>query len=424
VTFEQELREAFKRTTFIPKTKVDYWTFRKLRALKSHDVGSKGWDEWFKYLARDANIEPSLHERVMYGSFKVLMQTWMHNFGDNILNIRYGDYITEQIKDGKIMISIPEDFKQQTAADLAEWAPLLETDPEYADAEAKDGRMGEIDGMKVKCPPKGSAIVVGRGPSLFKHGQLPLLAEKIRNGEYKGIVVASDGGLIPCLEAGVVPQYVVSVDGAPIIRKWFEHPLVEKHGSEIKWLASVTINHDVYLAGRKAGLQVYWFNPTFDDWRKNETWTRLQRLLSTTPKYDMGVPALNTGGNAGYCSWIFAMQVLRRSPIALIGMDLGYPEGTPLDQTQYFSSILAEAKGNVDIIRKTYPKFYHPVFKEYAFVDLIFFHYRQAFIDLQKMTDLWYRLYGGTYNCTEGGTLFGAGINCMKFADFLEEHKT
>jgi hypothetical protein len=423
VTFEQELKEAFKRYMYIPRTKVDYWTFRKLRALKSRVVGAKGWDEWFKYLARDVNIEPSLHERVMYGTFKVLMQTWMHNFGDNILNIRYGDDITEQITNGRILISIPENFKQTTVADLAEWAPILENEPEYAKAEAKEGRMGEIAGMKVKCPPKGSAIVVGRGPSLFKHGQLKLLAEKSENGEYNGIVVASDGALIPCLEAGVIPDYVVSVDGAPIIRKWFEHPLVEKYGEIMKWVASVTINHDVYLAGRKAGLEVYWFNPTFDDWRQNETWTRLQRLLSTTPKYDMGVPAMNSGGNAGACAWIFAMQVLKRSPVALIGVDFGYPEGTPLQETQYFNQILAEAHGDLNVIKEAYPKFYHPVFKEHAFADLIFFHYRQAFIDLQEMTDLWYRLYGGTINCTEGGTLFGQGITCMKLQEFLEKWK-
>lgn len=425
MTFEQELQEAFRREVYIPQTKVDYWTFRKLRALKSHAVGATGWSEWFKYLARDVNIEPSLHERIMYGSFKVLMQTWMHNFGDNILNIRYGDDITEHIVDGRVIISIPENYRQTTVSDLVEWTPLLEGEPEYANAEAKEGRMGEIKGMKVKCPPKGSAVVVGRGPSLFKHGHLKLLAEKMKNGEYKGIVVASDGALIPCLENDVVPHYVVSVDGAPIIKKWFDNPLVEQAASMINgWIASVTINHDVYLAGRKAGLKIYWFNPTFDDWRQNETWTRLQRLLSTTPKYDMGVPAMNSGGNAGACAWIFAMQVLKRSPIALIGIDFGYPEGTPLEQTQYFDKILAEAKGNVDIIRKTYPKFYHPVFKEHAYADLVFFHYRQAFLNLQEITDLWYRLYGGTVNCTEGGTLFGQGITSMKFSEFLEEHKT
>jgi hypothetical protein len=423
VTFEQELKEAFRRSTYIPRTKVDYWTFRKLRALKSQVVGNKGWDAWFKYLARDVNIEPSLHERVMYGSFKILMQMWMHNFGDNILNIRYGDDITEQITDGKIMISIPEDFKQTTVSDLVEWTPILEGEPEYEKAEAKEGRTGEIAGMKVKCPPKGSAIVVGRGPSLFKHNHLPMLAEAIETG-YKGLIVASDGGLIPCLENRVIPDYVVSVDGAPVIRKWFEHPLVEKYGSEIKWIASVTINHDVYLAGRKAGLKVFWFNPTFDDWRQNETWTRLQRLLSTTPKYDMGVPAMNSGGNAGSCAWIFAMQVLKCSPIALIGIDFGYPEGTPLQETHYFENMMKEANGNVNIIREAYPKFYHPVFKEHAFVDLIFFHYRQAFTELQQITDIWYRLYGGTVNCTEGGTLFGQGITCMKFEQFLKEHKT
>jgi hypothetical protein len=220
----------------------------------------------------------------------------------------------------------------------------------------------------------------------------------------------------------VIPQVVVTVDGAPIIKKYFEHPLVSKYGHLMKWIVSITVNHEVYLTAKKAGMQTYWFNPMFDDWRQNESWTRLQRLLSRTDKFMRGVPAANSGGNSGACAWIMAMSVFKRAPIALIGMDLGYPEGTKLEDTQYYSSALREAKGDATILRRTYPKFYHPDFKENAFVDMVFYHYRQAFLEMQQTTPLWYHLCGGTYNCTEGGTLFGPNIKCQRFSQFLEEH--
>jgi|GEM_PF-5821241 len=42
-------------------------------------------------------------------------------------------------------------MKQLAVADLVEWTPILEGEPEYEKAEAKDGRIGEIKDSKVKC---------------------------------------------------------------------------------------------------------------------------------------------------------------------------------------------------------------------------------------------------------------------------------
>lgn len=411
MTVLQELKESFKQHIFFPRTEMDYWTFRKLRALKSRAVGDKGWNEYFKYLVRDMSLEPSIHERVAEGTQTNLLQLWMESFAENLPYIRYGDDTT---------VSHPEDYRQQTIASIIQPTPILEIDPEYATAK---GEVTEKNGMKIKNAPAGSAIVIGRGPSLFRHKHLEMLAEAQQKGEYTGLVIASDGGFIPALEAGVRVNSVVTVDGAPIIKKYFDHPLVKEHGPEIDWILSVTANHEVYQTGKNAGLKISWFNPMFDDWRQNESWTRLQRLLSRTAKYMRGVPAENAGGNSGACAWINAMCIYKRSPIALIGIDLGYPEDTPLAQTQYYSGILKVAKGDVKIIKEAYKEFYHPVFKTRAYADLIFFHYRQAFIAMQEENALWYKMYGGTINATEGGTLWGSEITCMRFAEFLQRNK-
>lgn len=405
----KELREGFQRYFYLPRTKLDYMTGRKLRSLKASTVGDAGWDQYFKYLTRGVQLSPTIHERIQEGSMENLLKMWMSNFSENIPYIRDGD---------NILYGVPEGSKPHTLYDLLEKEPMVEGEPEFNMVE---GPIEEYDGLKVRNPSKGSAVVVGRGPSLFKNKHCEMLADAINSGAYKGMVVASDGGLIPLLEAGVVPNVVISVDGAPVIKKWFDHPLVTKYGPQLKWIVTVTVNHEVYKLARKAGVQTYWFNPMFDDWRQNESWTKLQRLLTKTDKLPKSVPAINSGGNAGACSWIMAMEVFFRSPIAFIGIDFGYPEETKLEDTHYFSSAMRIAKNDVKLIREAYKEFYHPIFKTKAYVDMVFYHYRQAMIEMQLDTKAWYRLYGGTINCTEGGTLFGYGIKCMKFKEFLEK---
>lgn len=412
MTFKRELKESFIRWANFPRTKIPFWTLKKLKNYKMHTVGSKGsWADFLMYITRDMSLSPTLHERVSEGSFANLMSMWAQNYAENLPFIRNGN---------GVQVVLPENPKQQTYAQLTVRPPVLEIEKEFS---TLDVPFEVQKTVKVKYPPSGSAVVVGRGPSLFEHGHLQTLAEARQKGDYTGIVVASDGGLIPCLEAGVIPEAVVTVDGAPIIKKWFEHPLVKQYGHRIKWVTTVTVNHEVFLAAHAAGLDIYWFNPMFDDWRQNESWTKIQKLMSTTIFAPNGVPNANAGGNAGAFAWITAMAIFKRSPVALIGIDFGYPEGTPLEQTHYFNQMLKEAKGDVSIIRQSYKQFYHPTFKTRAYVDLVFYHYRQAFLEMQMETQLWYRLYDGTINCTEGGTLFGHLITCMPFDQFLKEHK-
>ena len=407
----EKFSEVFKRWIYFPKTKIDYLTFRKLRSLKTRTVGNKGWDEWLKYLARDATLSPTLHERVQEGTRTTLLNNWMKNFADNLPYIRFGQYAD---------LSIPKEYHQQTIADLVEPTPILEMESEYPEKEGliEEKKFGN-EMIKVKNPPRGSAIVIGRGPSLYKHKHLKIL----HDSGYEGLIAASDGALISCLEEGVIPDIVVTVDGSPVIKKYFDHPLVKKYGPEIKWCVSVTVHHDVFLAAKEIGMPVYWFSPTFDDWRQHESWTRLQVLMTVTDKFEQGIPRAQSGGNAGACTWIMSFNIYKRSPIALIGIDFGYPEEIKLEDTQYFSSVLNIAEGNVGIVKEAYKEFYHPYFKTKAYCDFVFYHYRQAFLEMNQETPPWYNLYGGTINATEGGTLFGLGIENMYFADFLKEHK-
>jgi hypothetical protein len=85
-------------------------------------------------------------------------------------------------------------------------------------------------------PEAESVLVVGGGPSIAIHNQL----QTIKDNGYKGTIVCCDRMLVPLLKMGIVPQFVIGVDGSDIILKFYKHPLVRKHKDKLKFLLSNT----------------------------------------------------------------------------------------------------------------------------------------------------------------------------------------
>lgn len=394
--------------------KLPYLTFRKLYQHKENiGFGDKSLEDFFQYLTQGINLTPTISEHCQQTTRRDCLPMWMRSFADNLPYIRWGDNIT---------LEIPEGSRGRSITELAAEMPILEFEGAFPLTEAP---VEEFNGVKVKNPPAGSAIVIGRGPDVWKHKHLEMLADAINSGRYKGLVCATDGMLIECLKRGIIPDVTLSVDGSPIIQKWYDDPLVRKYGEKLKIILLVSIDHKVYQICRKAGCKVYWAMPLWDDYREAESFTRIQRLMTTTKEGENGLPASMSGGNAGTMLWAMASDLFKRAPVGLIGFDMGYPEGTPLGQTSYYSAVSAEySKGGrplSKLIPVAFQEVYHPIFKTKAFFDAVFFGYRESFIELQQNTRPWFRHCGGTYNCTEGGTLFGEGVTCIPFADFLKK---
>lgn len=348
----------------------------KLRKKKEADgFGDRDWAEWLTFLVRDVRVEDTFREHIQKETAKSLLGTWMENFAENLPEMR---------KQGS-----------KTIADLV----------------PKRDNLDE---------PEGSAIVIGRGPSVFKKGHLDLLA----NSDYRGTILVTDGMLIECLKHGVTPGrfsdfYVVTVDGnRERIVEWYDHPLVDEHGRGIKAVLTTSVAHNVYERCRKAGMEVYWFHPLFDDYRSNESFSRLMKLMTATDEHRRGIPSVSCGGNTGSTCWVLSHALLRHSPTCLIGIDFGYPEGTPLEATHYYSSMMQAAGGNVDVVRGAYREVVNPG-GERALSDLVFWHYREAFLEMLREVNPKFK----TINATEGGTLFGDGLEWMKLEEFLKRHK-
>jgi Protein of unknown function DUF115 len=279
-----------------------------------------------------------------------------------------------------------------------------------------------------------AAIVVAAGPSLHRRRSL----QRLRVSGFRGTVVAVDGALGACLREGIVPDVVVTVDphGERIVR-WFGDPalvappaddyfrrqemdpvhgrdevtanrdlleLVDQVGSRLSVAIATSAAPAVVDRCEKAGMELFWWNPMFDDY---ETPGSLSQRLHAAN----GLPCLNGGGNVGTAAWVLAHAVIGKKRIGIVGMDLGYAPGTPYARTQYYPELkallgtrYAEAFVHID----------NPHVGETWFCDPAYYWFRDVFLEMAREADC------ETFNCTEGGILFGPGVTVTPLEHFLK----
>jgi len=193
-----------------------------------------------------------------------------------------------------------------------------------------------------------SAIVVSAGPSLHYSNTLEILAKS----NYQGAIVAIDGSYVKCLKAGIVPDYMLTLDPHPTrLVRWFGDPdfeknmenddyfsrqdldidfrdnsikqneenieLVNRHAKDTKLIIASTSPSNVVHRAIDAGFDMYWWLPLVDDPDQKGSLTKKMYQ-------DSKLPAMNTGGNVGTAAWVFAQFWLNIEKVAVVGMDLGY----------------------------------------------------------------------------------------------------
>lgn len=284
----------------------------------------------------------------------------------------------------------------------------------------------------------GSAIVIAAGPSLHRANPV----EEILSSEYDGPIVAVDGSLGYCLRNGLVPDYMVTLDPHPTrIVRWFGDPdldqasaaadcyftrqdldphlgvrelehnrelidLVNEHGPRIKAVIATCVAPRVTQRCLDAGMELYWWNPLYDDFKSPLSVSRTAYELN-------GAPCMATGGNCGSAAWVFANMVLGKREVALVGMDLSYAPGTLLRNTQYFEE-LEELFG--EKAADAFVEVYNPHIDQTWFADPTYYWYRESFLEMARDSDC------VTYNCSEGGIVFGEGVEFTPLSRFLREH--
>jgi len=280
------------------------------------------------------------------------------------------------------------------------------------------------------------AVIVAAGPSVKRRDPVA----QIRDSGYRGAVVATDSAIYTCLRNGVVPDLVVTLDPhATRIVRWFGDPkldeealgrddyyrrqdmddafademrtnreilsLLDRHGAQMRIALSTSASQAVVERVIDSGMQVYWWNPMLDDPEMPDSVTRALIDLN-------GMPAVNAGGNVGAACWMMAHAVLGKTRVALTGMDFSYYDGTPYRSTQYYyEAVDLVGEENLD---QVFIRVHNPHLDAWFFTDPAYMWYRQVFLEMAADADC------GTYNCTEGGILFGEPIRFMPLASFLD----
>ena len=284
-----------------------------------------------------------------------------------------------------------------------------------------------------------SALIIAAGPSLKRHD----VAHGLKKSNYNGAVIATDSALRYCLRNEIFPDLIVTLDPhAKRIVRWFGDPqlkeadldeddyfsrqdmdsifadelkanreilnLLDRYGKTLRIALSTSASPAVVKRALEMGMQIYWWNPMYDN---PDAPNGLTRQL-----YDLnGLPSVNAGGNVGTACWMMAHAVLGKRRVALTGVDFSYYDETPYKNTQYYY----EARDLVgeENLDQFFIRVYNPYLKKWFYTDPAYMWYREIFLEMAQEADC------ETYNCTEGGILFGNPVNFVTLEKFLAEIK-
>ena len=284
---------------------------------------------------------------------------------------------------------------------------------------------------------KERSIIISAGPSLRKTGAL----KKIKQSNFKGSLVAIDGSLVACLEEGIIPDYVLTLDPHPTrIVRWFGDKnleentknddyftrqdldvdfrknaiiknnrnieMIDEHAYKMKLIICSSAPKNVLERAKEAGFDLYWWHPLVDNPNDPNSLTRKFYNIKK-------LPCFNTGGTVGTAAWVFASSILKTKEIGLLGMDLGYYKDTPYEMTQTYYELIKHLNTSENI-EECFQEFTFPLNGEKYYTDPTYYWYRRNFLQLLNQAK-----YSKSFNCTEGGTLFGPDIECQTLLDFL-----
>lgn len=339
-------------------------TYRKLQKLRiDAKFMGKPWADFFQHLTRGVSLEPTVSDAISRATQGGLAKLWAENF---ILNLPLivGDWD-----------KYPEDKDRNSIGLLA----------------------------KHKDEP---ALIIAAGPSVREKGHVKLLAER----GWKGPTFATDRMLIPLLEAGHVPTYVMTVDGnRELIVKWYDNPLVDEHAKQITALFCSTAAPNAARRFQKAGGRLAWFHGMLDNfWQETDS-------VTSWLNYMTGSTAISAGGNVGATGFTLAYY-LECAPIVYIGLDFGYTPSTAVQDTAYYKQLVTPGLSTEQIMG-FYSKGWNPDFGVAYMTDVVFKHYREALFEMLTHANV------QIFNATEGGAVHDAKlVKGIRFSEALDKY--
>lgn len=346
--------------------------FLKLKKAKQKDgFSEKNWEKWFESLI-DNNIDKENKMDLIVQKFfyKNDFEQWIKSFAINLKDI----------------------WKESSARELLKSNLTRE-----------------------------SVIIIGAGPSLKKHNHLEILAKS----NFKGSIICTDRSLIPALKAGVTPKkfpnfYVLTIDAYPTIEKYYNDDIVNLYGDSIKGIFSILVYPSVVDRARKAGINIHWLHTLFDYNEGKKSFNQISALMIRALDEVHKLPAIQTGGNVGTSAWFVGWKILKCKNICLIGINHGWEKEDSIEKIISHGNVgkKLELDHNSEKFNNLFPKKFNPEFQTYYVMDPIFQYYSSTFKEFISRTNNL-----NTINATEGGSIFGNKITCMKFSEFLSKFK-
>jgi hypothetical protein len=263
-----------------------------------------------------------------------------------------------------------------------------------------------------------TAIVIGRGPSLKNHDHL----NKLKNSNYNGAIVCTDGALTTALKAGITPDrfpefYVVTVDPRSETIKFYNDNIINKYKGKIKGIFSTVSNPNTVKKARESGVEIFWFHSLVDYNEGEKSFNQISALMTRAKNHENGLPAIQTGGNVGTSSWFLCWKILNCKTITLIGINHGWEDTDSWNTIMTHNGMckMIEMDKKSEKFKKLFPRIYNPDFDCYCILDPIFQYYSAGLKEFIFRSPEEIK----TINATEGGCIFGDRIKSMKLEKFL-----
>ena len=266
------------------------------------------------------------------------------------------------------------------------------------------------DIKKIAGTAKGKpAIAIGAGPSLFKYKHLELLAQSQFYQQKVGPILTTSHTVKDCLEAGVIPDYMILLDPEPIMMTHIDHDIVDKYADQITGVFCITTDHEVYK--RWKGKKVFFISAISE--------ATIPNVMAIISGLFPEITEMNALANAGSFSWNVA-RFMGCNPIVLIGMDQGFLPETPFEETPYYNAFKRSHSTHQEIVDDCFHFHTHSFFKNNSYTDDIYKNFAANTIEIARITKEQEGVE--TLNCTGGGFIDKPEIiENMWFEDFLEK---
>jgi len=155
-------------------------------------------------------------------------------------------------------------------------------------------------------------IVFGAGPSL--RDTTDEQWETLKKSDC--CLIATNKALIPMLKHGIVPEWVVVLDGEEVVFNSFNDPILEQYKGQVNFLGPTVADPKVVAFVTDWAKNCYWGNASMPSGHDTDEWN-----MNVIMELMNNLPMLRHGGNVGTCAWLLAKQ-LGCDPVGMYGFNL------------------------------------------------------------------------------------------------------